>query len=218
MEQQKSGFSQFILIFMFLLTLFILFDPSLRIGIGNAIGYLLNKPIGFDYKFPVWTLWFASLISVALTTILRHYFTNYVENAKNQKLMSAFQKEFFDARKNNNLHKIKVLTEMQPKVMQMQSSLMMEQMKPMVFTMIIIIGIFTWLAVFLHYVDYKAIAVPWDNHWSINIDYNAPYSNTWIIPHWIILYSLLSIPFGQFLLRILKLYSWEWKYKLKLIR
>jgi len=79
------------------------------------------------------------------------------------------------------------------------------QMKLMPVTMLVVIPIFAWLANFI-YIDISttsslSFSVPWA------FDANLKASN--VLPNWIILYSLLTLPFGQVLTRILKYFSFR---------
>ena len=75
------------------------------------------------------------------------------------------------------------------------------QMKLMPVTMLIIIPIFAWLAVFVGDLESAVITVPWSNF----ADLNA----TYVLPAWVLLYSLISVPFGQLLSRGLRYYSFK---------
>jgi len=66
--------------------------------------------------------------------------------------------------------------------------------------MLVIIPIFAWLANFV-YIDLQstAFSVPWS--------FNADMKHSNVLPNWILLYSLLTLPFGQVLTRVLKYFS-----------
>jgi len=46
----------------------------------------------------------------------------------------------------------------------------------------------------------QALSLPWEPHWELQ-------ERLWILPHWIVIYSVMALPFGQILLRGLKLAS-----------
>ncbi|UCE81396.1 MAG: hypothetical protein JSV94_02990, partial [Methanobacteriota archaeon] len=71
-------------------------------------------------------------------------------------------------------------------------------------TMIVIIPIFAWLANFV-YLDISSVifSVPWE--------FNASMKNSNILPNWVLLYSLVTLPFGQILQRVLKFFSFSRK-------
>ena len=217
-KKKKSGLSTFWLFASFGVVILILFNPGLRAILGKAAGYVLTPAIGFHYSNPILTILLASLILVVATTAIRHFLVDWVNMARVQEAMRAFQKEFSQARKENNTYKLKKLTETQPEVMQMQAEMSTEQMKPMAFTMILVIPIFAWLYSFIAtaaaapYFNHVA-KVPWDTAWDLSIN-TAPPNHPWyllgFLPRWIVLYSLFGIPFGQIAQRALKL--WEYRH------
>ena len=89
---------------------------------------------------------------------------------------------------------------MQPQVMVLQSEMMSNQMRPMMFTMMIAIPIIMWLRLFVEDMDHPVLSLPWEGNYDLNDD-------LWFLPHWILVYSALSLPFGQILMRGLKMAS-----------
>jgi len=94
---------------------------------------------------------------------------------------------------------------MQPKVMEESMKQTTTQMKLMPVTMLIIIPIFAWLAVFVGNMDSALITVPWSKVADLN--------DTYVLPSWVLLYSLISIPFGQVLSRGLRYFSFKRRLK-----
>ena len=137
-------------------------------------------------------------VMTALSVILRHFFTDYVGQAESQKIVSAFNKELQKARVENNKYKIKKLTEEQPKILQKSMDMSTSQMKLMPVTMLAIIPIFAWLSVWMGQLDPAAAVV--NVPWASNVSLTA----TNVFPNWVLLYSLISIPFGQILSRALR--------------
>lgn len=201
----KKQSSTFITIFIFLFAMFILFDQDLRFGLGQLIGYALDPLIGFGGSSPVLTLMLAGIVMTGLTTLLRHFFTDYVAQAQSQTVVSAFNKELRQARLENNLYKIKKLSEQQNQILQKSMEMSTTQMKLMPVTMLIIIPIFAWVSVFIAGLPpgTAIVNVPWAEA----VDLNA----STVLPHWILLYSLISIPFAQLLNRTLRYYSFRKK-------
>lgn len=195
-QQQPMSMSRMITIFIMILAIFILFDQDLRSGLGNAVGFILEPLVGFGGEYPVVTLFLTGMIMTSTTVILRHFLTDYIEQVKSQKIVSAFNKEFRKARLENNTFKIKKLTEMQQEIMQKSMKVSAQQLKLMPVTMIVIIPIFAWVSVFIGNLPNSYIAVPWATDVNLN--------DSVVLPVWILLYSLISIPFGQMLMRILR--------------
>ena len=137
---------------------------------------------------------------ISLTTIIRHVLIDWEAMAETQNKMNAYNKEMSEARKSGNEARMRKLMGMQPQVMVLQSEMMSNQMRPMMFTMIIAIPIIMWLRMFVEGMDHQVLSLPWEGNYDLN-------DNLWFLPHWILVYSALSLPFGQILMRGLKIAS-----------
>lgn len=214
-RKKKSPWSTPVLILSFGLVLLILFSEGLRNATGKAAGFVLDPVIGFRGAYPLLTIFLASLVLVVVTTAIRHFMVDWVHMARVQEAMRSFQKEFMEARKSNNTYKIKRLTEAQPEVMQLQAEMSTEQMKPMAFTMLIVVPIFAWLGTFigiLVLLGNHVVEVPWDVHWELDMNTTGDPSKWYLLgflPRWIVLYSLFGIPVGQIAQKILKLIEYR---------
>ena len=180
--------------------LWIIINPELRDFMGETAGTVLEPRISFDYQYPVLTFLFAGITMISLTTIIRHFIIDWEKMAEIQSKMGAYNKEMGEARQNGNEAKMKKLFAMQPKIMMLQSEMMSNQMKPMAFTMLIAIPIIMWLRAFVGDMDLQVVSLPWESNYSLD-------EELWILPHWILVYSGLSLPFGQIIMRILKIFS-----------
>ncbi|HUU07792.1 MAG TPA: EMC3/TMCO1 family protein [Thermoplasmata archaeon] len=196
--------SQIVMLVAFMVALLVLFDNNLRQSLGRIVGLAFMPLIGFSGQYPVMTLVCAGLIMTLFSVTVRHFFIDWVAMARNQRIMSAFQKEMREARTSNNTFKLKKLTEIQPKMTAQSLKSTQSQLKLMPITMIVIIPIFAWISNFV-YQDLSStiFSVPWE--------FNADMKNSNVLPNWILLYSLVTIPFGQVLQRTLKLFSFTKK-------
>ena len=180
--------------------LWILINPELRDFMGETAGTVLEPRITFDYQYPVLTFLLAGITMISFTTIIRHFIIDWEKMAEIQTKMGAYNKEMGEARQSGNEAKMKKLFAMQPQIMMLQSEMMSNQMKPMAFTMIIAIPIIMWLRIFVNGLDLQVMSLPWEPNYSLDED-------LWILPHWILVYSGLSLPFGQIIMRVLKIFS-----------
>ena len=198
--------NQLITMMAFLFMIFIMFTPSLRAGLGNLVGIPLAPLIGFSGHYAMLTLMFAGLLTSIFTISVRHHFMDWVGQARTQRITSAFQKEMREARLSNNTYKLKKLQELQPQILSQSMKSSQTQLKLMPITMIVVIPIFAWLATFI-YADMPstAFAVPWA--------FNTDLISANILPNWIILYSVLTLPFGQVFTRGLKYFSFRSRLK-----
>jgi len=192
-----SASSTMLIMLSFMLVLLLMFDKSTRDAVSVLINLILYPLIGFGGKYPVFTLMIAGLLMTGLTTLIRNHTTDWVKMAENQKKMSAFNSELRAARMAGNTKKLEKLMKMQPEVMKANMESSGSQMKVMPVTMLIAIPIFFWLSYFVYTEASSLIySVPWA--------YNAHLNSSHVLPDWILLYSLLSLPFGQILQRGLK--------------
>ncbi len=187
----------------FILAMFVLFDQNLRNALGALVGYAFEPIIGFNGQYPVLTVILAGLLMSTLTFGVRFYFTDYVEQARSQMIMGAFNKEMKAARLDNNLYKIKKLTEQQQMVMSKSMEVSTKQLKTMPLTMLIVIPIFAWVWLFISGVASPIVSVPW----SLSVSMIS----TYVLPAWILLYSLITVPYSQILNRIFRYFSFKRK-------
>ena len=183
-----------------LFMMYIIMNEDLRDGMGAFAGCILAHRIAFDNRYPAVTFLLAGVTMISLTTIIRHVLIDWESMAETQNKMNAYNKEMSEARKSGNEARMRKLTAMQPQVMVLQSEMMSNQMRPMMFTMMIAIPIIMWLRIFVEGMDHPVLSLPWEGNYDLN-------ENLWFLPHWILVYSALSLPFGQILMRGLKLVS-----------
>ncbi|MBN1677059.1 MAG: DUF106 domain-containing protein [Candidatus Thermoplasmatota archaeon] len=194
--------NQMVMLFAFMIALLVMFDNDLRQGLGKIVGVPLTPLVGFDGQLPILTLLFTGLLMSFFSISVRHIFVDWVGQARVARITSAFQKEMRQARQSNNTYKLKKLNELQPQIMSQSMKASQTQMKLMPVTMLVVIPIFAWLANFV-YLDLEStvFSVPWA------LDVSMKSSN--ILPNWILLYSLMTLPFGQVLTRTLKYFSFS---------
>jgi uncharacterized membrane protein (DUF106 family) len=201
----KKQMSTFVTIFVFVFAMFVLFDYSLRVWLGGLVGVVFEPLVGFDRTIPVVTLFLTGVIMTALTVVVRHFFTDYVQQAESQKIVGAFNKELRQARVENNMYKIKKLTEQQQKILKKSMDMSTTQMKLMPLTMIIVVPIFAWLDVWMNgFTTVPVVNIPW----AMSVPLYGP-TGTTVLPNWILMYSLISIPFGQVLMRALRYFEFR---------
>ena len=183
------------------IVLFVMLNEELRSALGRWVGYALDPAIGFDGRYPVLTILIAGTLMVLGTTLVRHFTTDWLEQARFQAYMRSFTKELSNARKENNTYKMKKLQDRQPEVLQKQQEVQMKQMKTMPVTMIIVIPLFAWLFEFLVRLDYWWYSTPWNPR--------VDMFDTTVFPHYILLYMAVSIPLGALVQKAMKYASWK---------
>jgi len=200
-ENPCGGPMGFITIVAMMFVVMIMFDPGLGKSIVKGMGYLM-EPITFNDGFPIWTIFLSGLILVIITTSIRHKFSNWYEMAKTQKIQAAFNKELREATMSGNQLKAGKLRELQPEMMKLTNQLMMNNMKTMIFTMVVAILIWRWLYSYLDTIEISFISLPWAEHWPMTQTLKSfcpvPF------PYWIAIYFIISVPIGQVLVSMFK--------------
>ena len=179
-------------------------------GGDHVIGKTLNvvfQFIDFGGEYPVVTLMIMGSIMILLSSVLRTLMTDSLEQQKAQAFSSAFNKELRQARLDNNLYKVKKLMELQPVMMQKSMESSNQMMKSMPYTMLIVVPIFLWVRYFvdvtLGNAGTQIISVPWAMGAICLTDVY------WFLPAWILIYSLISIPLGQIIMRLVRAYQFK---------
>ena len=201
--------NQLVVMMALIVAMFVMFDNNLRLALGRAVGVGLDPLVGFSGREPVLTLLFTGLLMSFFSIAVRHFFVDWVSMARNQRMSSAFQKELREARTSNNTYKLKKLTELQPQIMAQTFKASGTQMKLMPVTMLVVIPIFAWLATFIYTTVSSTTSTSISVPWALDVDMKA--SN--ILPNWVLLYSLLTLPFSQVLTRTLKYFSFSKRLK-----
>ena len=171
-----------------------------RDQIGSALNVVFQV-IDFNGQWPVFTLIIAGLIMITVSTVIRGLLTNPIEQAKIQQEQSAFNAELRQARLDNNLFKLKKLTDKQPEMMAKSMETSTKQMKTMPITMLFVIPVYAWVYFFLGNsvpTELLTVALTWGPVYLMD--------TLWIMPVWIIIYTMISLPIGQLENRIVRYY------------
>lgn len=220
-QQQAPPMSSKTMIGMMLVLIIMMVVMSFRSAIGGALDFVF-KYISFDGQYPVLTLIIAGLIMITISTIVRSLMSDPIEMAKNQQIQSDFNKEFRQARMENNLFKMKKLQEMQPQIMAMSMQTSTQQMKVMPVTMIFLLPMYAWVWYFINPADLgggnyfggdiegAATSISGMAHALADIPWAPDFNlNTMLLgffPAWIIIYTMVSMPIGQIENRLLRYY------------
>lgn len=216
-QNQAPPMSSKTMIGMMLVLVVMMVVMMFRAQIGSALDVVL-KYIAFDGQYPVLTLIIAGVIMITISTVVRSFMTDPIKMARNQQIQSDFNKEFRQARIENNLFKMKKLQEMQPQIMAMSMEASTEQMKVMPITMIVLLPVYAWVWYFLLTGDtngataqyFSADNIPLvDIPWAYGFDLNT----SLIVPAWIIVYTLVSMPIGQIENRLIRYFAFKKKLK-----
>ena len=174
--------------------------------VGGLMNTFMGPVFGFSGKYVVPTLMLTGMLMIGLSTILRTLMTDTIKQTKSQKEMSAFNQELRKARMENNLYKIKKLTEQQSAMMSKSMESSMTMMKTLPLTMIIIMPMFAWINYYIGNIAIETIiAVPWAD----TVYLTGEHSKLWFLPIWVMVYMLVTIPFAQILGRLIRWFKFK---------
>ena len=192
--------SRFIMIFLGLLAIYAFISPEVGIGFASVADKALAPAIGFGGAYPTLTILLAGILTTTISSVLRDHYTNWVKMARTQKVMASWRREQMEAMRKGQTTKLAKLKEAQQGFMKDTMEMQTTPLKSMAWTLFLFIVIFTWLRLFvditLGNLGNQWIAVPWSDHVWLNSSY--------VLPSWVLLYSLLAVPFGQIVTRLLK--------------
>ncbi len=129
----------------------IMIIPGLREDMGTVLNVVLGPLAAIIDSFLIMIVILAVITGI-YTSIVQKYTMNWevMEKSKElQKQMRAIQKEYIEAKKEDNKHKIKKIEKKRSEVMRKQTEfsgeMMKQQFKPMAYIVIITIPIFMWM-------------------------------------------------------------------------
>lgn len=190
---------------LFFLGIMVMFDNNLRQSFGSLAGAVLYPTLGFGAAYPVITILVAGSITTVISSVVRHVFTDWVKMQRFNKQMASIRKATMEALRKGNPGKVQKLRQAQLDLQKEGLDVQFAPMKSMAVTFLLFIVFFTWLANFV-YLDVAAaghveFAVPWAP--SVNL------GSFYVLPAWILLYSLLALPIGQIVSRLLRFLSFR---------
>ena len=186
---------------MVVMTLLIM-NPGIRSTLGDVADPVLS-PILPEEAYFVLTVLILGSFSMTMNTVLRNFFTDPMAQAHIGHRQGQVRKMMNDARVSRDPILQEKATTLQQQMMPEQLKVQMGAMKPMMFTMVFIIGIFAWLtsAVEDFRVDY--VSLPWVSEWNLLDD------KFLFFPAWICAYICMSAPLGRIIDRHIKLFRYR---------
>lgn len=196
--QKKTMRFQFIYLMISFLMIILISNTTIRKAIGSAANTVLGPSIGFNYSFPLLSIFLSGIMIGLITSVPRYFFTDWLRMGKMQTHTRAFSKAIREAYKNNERDRIQKLRKKQMEISMETQQVSMNTMKPLMVLTIFTLLIFIWLDVFIYSLPYELISFPWA------VGVNIATSHTMFIPSWIFIYMIASLVFGYFATMIIK--------------
>ena len=168
-----------------------------RNEVGNALDVVLGPFADFIGDFLIIIL-ILSVVTGIYTSVVQKYTMNWELMAKSkeyQKQIRDLQKEYMEAKKENNQHKMKKIektrTEVMRKQTQFSGEMFKQQMKPMAYIMIITIPIFMWIWMYVESHPDMVVTFPLFGVTELSAAF------VFSLPFWVLWYMMCSIPITQ---------------------
>jgi|TARA_B110000467_G_scaffold164887_1_gene196407 uncharacterized membrane protein (DUF106 family)/ribosomal protein L37AE/L43A len=184
----------------------LMFFPGIRDGLSDGAGIVIEPflfgTLGLEQYF-VPTVFILGSSIMIINTIIRSFFMDPLKQAHHSHRSKQISQQMREARMSRDTARIdkmqKLQMEMMPETMAQQGAMM----KPMMFTIFFIIGIFQWMAnqTLDFRVDY--VSLPWQPMWGFENKV------MWVFPAWIATYITMSAPLGRIVDRHLKLLRYK---------
>jgi uncharacterized membrane protein (DUF106 family) len=195
--QPPGGSMMMMLMVMVLMTLLIM-NPGIRTTMGGFADPLLS-PILPEESFFIITVLILGTMSMLMNTVLRSFFLDPIEQAHIGHRQGQVRRMMNDARISRDPILQEKATVLQQQMMPEQLKVQMGAMKPMMFTMVIIIAVFSWLTTTVESFRVDYVSLPWASEWNLLTD------KFLFFPAWICAYICMSAPFGRVVDRHIKL-------------
>lgn len=196
------GGSMGIMLIMMILMMVLVLNPDIRNSLGDIADPIL-APILPEQSYFVITVLILGTFSMTINTVLRNFFMDPMAQAHIGHRQGQVRKMMNDARMSRDPILQEKSTILQQQMMPEQMKIQMGAMKPMMFTMVFIIGIFAWLTSSVEQFRVDYVSLPWTPEWNLLED------KFLFFPAWICTYICMSAPFGRVVDRHIKLFRYR---------
>ncbi|MDG1524594.1 MAG: EMC3/TMCO1 family protein [Candidatus Thalassarchaeaceae archaeon] len=181
---------------------FILMNDGLRLSMAGLAGSVLEPSLPFHDLYFVPTVLVVGSSIMIVNTVFRSLFMDPMQQAHLNHRNKQLRKLMNEARLSRDHVRVEKIQKMQMHLMPESTKLQMNMMKPMMFTMIFVIGIFSWMYVMVEEFRVDHVSLPWNAQWGFN-------GRILLFPAWILAYITLSAPLGRIVDRHIKLFRYR---------
>ncbi len=202
-EQPEMPLGQLFMPFVLLIGMsFIMLNQGIRESMAGVAGSVLEPTIPFHDLYFVPTVMIVGSSIMVVNTVFRSLFMDPMMQAHIGHRNKQLRKLMNEARLSRDHVRLEKVQKMQMHLMPESTKLQMAMMKPMMFTMVFVIAIFSWMYVMVEAFRVDHVSLPWAPQWGFN-------GRILLFPAWIIAYITLSAPFGRIVDRHIKLFRYR---------
>ena len=177
----------------------LIINPSIREYLANGADTILTPMIPFSDRWFVITVALLGSSIMIVNTVFRSFFMDPMKQAHLAHRNKQIRKLLNEARIDRDKVRMDKIQKLQQRLMPEQMKLQNSMMKPMMFTFVFIIAIFSWMALNVEAFRVDYVSLPWRAEWNLMDD------KVIIFPAWIATYITTSAPLGRVVDRHIKL-------------
>ncbi|HIG20549.1 MAG: hypothetical protein CXT67_01735 [Methanobacteriota archaeon] len=177
----------------------LIINPSIRTYLANGADTILTPMIPFSDRWFVITVALLGSSIMIVNTVFRSFFMDPMKQAHLAHRNKQIRKLLNEARIDRDKVRMDKIQKLQQRLMPEQMKLQNSMMKPMMFTFVFIIAIFSWMALNVEAFRVDYVSLPWRAEWNLMDD------KVIIFPAWIATYITTSAPLGRVVDRHIKL-------------
>lgn len=181
----------------------LIINPSIRNTLASSADSVLTPLIPFADKWFVLTVFLVGSSIMVVNTAFRSLFMDPMKQAHLAHRNKQIRNLMNDARIDRDKVRMDKIQKLQQRLMPEQMKLQNSMMKPMMFTFVFIIAIFSWMALSVESFRVDYVSLPWEPEWNLLDD------RVLIFPAWIATYITTSAPLGRIVDRHIKLFRYR---------
>ena len=177
----------------------LIINPTIRTYLASSADSVLTPMIPFSDRWFVITVALLGSSIMVVNTVFRSFFMDPMKQAHLAHRNKQIRKLLNEARMDRDKVRMDKIQKLQQRLMPEQMKLQNSMMKPMMFTFVFIIAIFSWMALNVESFRVGYVSLPWRAEWNLIDD------KVIIFPAWIATYITTSAPLGRVVDRHIKL-------------
>ena len=181
------------------LMMIISLNPGLRGAMADVAATVIEPTIPFHSEYFVPTVFIIGSSIMVVNTIIRGFFMDPMTQVHIGHRNKQISKQLREAQVERDTARADKMRQLQMEIMPDQMAMQSSMMKPMMFTIVFIIGIFSWMEASAAGFRVSYVSLPWQPMWSM-MDRVC-----WIFPAWVVTYIAMSAPLGRIIDRHIKI-------------
>ena len=201
-DPQAEALSSMMMPMLVLLGMMVLLsiNEGIRQGLADAAGTVIEPVLPYDGEFFVLTVFLVGTTMMVVNTIIRGVFMDPIVQLHLSHRSKEIRKQLMDARQSRDTARIEKMNRLQMEMTPESAKMTAMTMKPMMYTIVFVIGIFTWIGYSVEEFRVTYVSLPWMPEWGFEERF------LFIFPAWVAIYIMLSAPFGRIIDRHIKIF------------